>query len=164
MPLVFLDDTHKTVSTKPHFGLCDNGEQKPAYLDEDTPLMWIAVVQNNGQKTVAFYPVDNRLVFIRSDGNPDKICDGLLTHDKTIIFVELKQRSDHKWKPEGDEQLRATIARFEQSPESSKFIIKKAYISNNRRPNFNIDDMPRIKTFRKETGYVLQIKSTIYVE
>jgi hypothetical protein len=61
-------------------------------------------------------------------------------------------------------QLHATIACFEQSPESSKFIIKKAYIANKRRPNFNIDDMPRIKTFRKEIGYVLQIKSIIDIE
>jgi hypothetical protein len=81
MPVVFLDDTYKPGSTKICFGLCDDGEQQPAYLDEATPLMWIAVVQNSGQKTVTFY-----------------------------------------------------------------------------------DDMPRIKTFRKETGYVLQIKSAIDIE
>jgi hypothetical protein len=146
------------------FGLCDDGGQKPAYLDINNQERWIAFVVNEKRKLVAFYPVDNRLVLTKDDGEPDKICDCLLAYAKTVIFVELKERTDHKWKPEADEQLRSTIAWFEKSPEASRFTVKEAYIANNRRPKFNLDDMPRIKRFRKDTGYVLQITDTIEIQ
>jgi hypothetical protein len=164
LQVVFLDESFKTVSSLAIFGLCDDGEQKPAYLDENDQPQWIAVVNNDKQKLVAFYPLDNRLVLIREDGKPDKICDCLLAHDTTVIFVELKERTDHKWKPEADEQLRSTIAYFEKSPETSQFTVKKAYIANKRRPNFNLDDMPRIKRFMHDTGYVLQITNNITIQ
>ncbi len=115
MHVMFFNDAFKTVTEKSLFGLCDDEIQKSSYIDETNPLKWIAIVKNDTQKSVSFYPLDKRLTLIRQDGKPDKICD----------------------------------------------CFKKAYIANSRRPNFNSDDIPRIKRFSNETGYILHIVRTI---
>lgn len=49
-------------SSKDVFGLCDDNDEKPAYIDEDVAnkdSKWIGVVHNTSRKKVEFYPIDH---------------------------------------------------------------------------------------------------------
>jgi hypothetical protein len=169
MPINFFDPKAQTVTNKMQFGLCDDSLDaihKPAYLDEADTAKWIAIVENEKGQNVIFVAIDNRLEFKKDDGTQEKICDALLSYDMTVIFVELKQRSEkgNKWVAEGDEQLRNTIAHFETTEDASRFIIKKAYIANRKRPSFRKGQMMRMDKFLIDTGYILRIENRIRLD
>ncbi|MDR1938346.1 MAG: hypothetical protein LBQ73_07600 [Tannerellaceae bacterium] len=156
---------HKIFSNKALFGLCD--DPPPAYIDEANPSQWIAEVSNKNTYPVDFIAIDNcdEFDFRREDGTKDKRCDGVLTYDATLIFVELKQRKGkkegNKWIREGEEQLRSTINYFEKTPEAKNYTTKKAYIANSKHPEFNRGRQEKLNNFLKETGYVLRIENKI---
>jgi hypothetical protein len=154
------------------FGIMDSAPntKEPAYLDFDLANKdkWVAEISNYTKKRLKFTPVDNRLELMRDDGTYQKRCDALLyfnkKNDRTIIFIELKERSDYNWKRDADEQLCETIATFEKTNEARLFKTKRAHIANNLRPKFNKDDKPRIKGFFNRTRYALSISKTVLIE
>jgi hypothetical protein len=168
MPINFID----IKTNKKDFGICDSApnSQEPAFLDFDISHrdIWVASVANYTKKEVMFSPIDKRLELKSDVMNMQKRCDALLyftvQNRKSIIFVELKERTDSNWKKDGDNQLRETINAFEQTPQASEFKIKRAHIANNLRQKSNENDMPRIKRFKEETGYALTIEKTITIE
>lgn len=84
----------QTRSNRRIFGLCDNPSpaKDPAYIDETDGSKWIAVVENEERFPTEFTAIDNCIDIKHSDGKMEKRCDGVLTYNATIIFVELKQR------------------------------------------------------------------------
>jgi len=167
MQVSFID----IVTSEKRFGIMDSElhSEKPAYLDFDlgNNKIWIAEIVNNEKKKLWFTPIDNRLELKKEDRQMQKRCDALLyffeERKNTIIFIELKERHNSGWKKVADEQLRETIATFEETKEAKLFKIKKAHIANNLRPKSNKDDMPRMKKFMKETGYVLSIGKIVKI-
>jgi hypothetical protein len=161
MPVNFLD----IVTDKKEFGICDDVSCPPAHLDFDISNRsnWIALINNYIKVEITFVPIDSRLEL-----GSRKRCDVLLSYEKksekTIVFVELKQRTDSNWKKTADEQLRETIEYFENSDESKQYTVKKAHIANNLRPHFNEDDKIRKKKFYTGTKYSLEIKREIEID
>jgi hypothetical protein len=153
------------VTDQKEFGICDDVLHSPAHLDFDTSNRnnWNALVKNYIKTKITFVPIDHRLEL---DGK--KRCDVLLSYEKksgkTIVFIELKQRTGHKWKKTADEQLRETIKYFENSEEAKHYGVKKAYIANNLRPHVNEDDKIRTKKFYNDTKYSLKIKCEIKID
>ena len=99
------------------FGLCDDstdGNTQPAYLDVENREKWIAIVNNQSQFLVDFYPVDGWLTWNRADGSISGRCDGFLSYNdkKNIIFVELKCQSGDSWRSDGKFQLIETLEKF----------------------------------------------------
>src|SRR6202041_2503309 len=88
------EEACQTYSNKKLFGLCDDPPpaKNPAYINEKDGESWIAVVENEESFDTTFTAVDNCIVTRRGDGKIDNRCDGILSYDTTIIFVELKQR------------------------------------------------------------------------
>lgn len=154
------------VSWNKLFGLCDDQPppNKPAYINENDGKKWIAVVNNERKLEVKFVAIDNCISIKKSNGKPENRCDGLLTYDSTVIFIELKQRTDNKWMQEGDRQLRKTIIHFEKTDESQTFNVKKAYIANSKNPKFKTSQIQRMDKFFQDTGYVLRIENRIVIE
>ena len=150
------------------FGLCDNPPPppSPAYLDEINGRKWIAVVINEYQFEVLFIPVDNNIELRKADGMMDNRCDGLLSYLlSTVIFIELKQRTDGSaWIKEGENQLRQTIKHFERTKEAISFRRKRAYIANCKRPQFRINQTNRMDKFHRDTGYILRIENRIILD
>lgn len=165
MSINFSDPKCQTHSNKKQFGLCDDPPpaKNPAYIDEANGGKWIATVINEEEHEVTFTAVDHCIETLRKDGKMDNRCDGFLSYNTTIIFVELKQRDEdgNKWIKEGDGQLRTSIEYFEKSMESLQFTTKGAYIANNERPKFRESQSTRMEKFGDETGYVLRIENRI---
>jgi hypothetical protein len=161
----FFDSSKQYTSNKKKFGLCDKEPPPhlPAYLDESNGQNWIAVVHNFYQRTIKFVALDNCIELKKQDGKQDKCSDGLLTYNSTVIFVELTTRTDSRWRKDKYEQLCVTIDHFEDTKDSDKYNVKKAYIANNNRPKFKTSYEVLANKFWKDTGYVLRIQNRIEI-
>jgi|LakMenE01Jun11ns_1017448.scaffolds.fasta_scaffold9846049_3 hypothetical protein len=167
MSINFFDANCQSQTNQPKFGLCDDPppSEDPAYIDIDDCSKWIAIVENNQEIEVIFTAIDNCIEILRSNGEKENRCDGMLTYNSKIIFVELKTRkyTNSVWIEEGEKQLRKTIAVFVNHNNLAIFKSKKAYIANNKKPQFQYSHKERMQKFRNNTGFTLSIQNTIKV-
>jgi hypothetical protein len=167
MSIDFKVATCQTVSNKNEFGLCDDPPpvRKPAYIDENDGRKWIEVVVNDDRYhyAVTFTAIDNCIDIRRDDGTMDKRCDGVLTYDSNVIFVELKARGalGSAWVKDAESQLRTTISYFEKTEYAEEFSQKRAYIANSEHPRFKVSQTSRMDKFCDDTGYVLRVENRI---
>lgn len=158
----------QTQSGRRRFGLCDDPSpaKNPAYIDEIDGTKWIAVVENEHRYDATFTAIDNCIEIRRSDGTVEKRCDGMLSYNSTVIFVELKQRGTkgNQWVKDAELQLKASIEEFERTDLAEDFSIKQAYISNSEHPKFKSSQLRRMEQFFTDTGYVLRIINRIKLE
>jgi hypothetical protein len=166
MSINFFDTNCQSQTNQYKFGLCDdpNKDKDPAYIDTVDCSKWIAIVENNQEIEVIFTAIDNCIEILRSDGTMDNRCDGMLTYNNHIIFVELKERNfRNKWVGKGEEQLKNTINVFIANHDLAIYKSKKAYIANNKKPNFQSSQITRMDKFKDETGFRLIIQNTIEI-
>jgi hypothetical protein len=158
----------QTHSDKKIFGLCDDPPPavSPAYIDEVNGGKWIAVVENEDRYSATFTAIDNCIEIRRAGGTMEKRCDGVLTYNSTVIFVELKVRgaSRNAWVIDAEKQLRATISNFETTEAAEVYSSKKAYIANSEHPKFKESQARRMDQFLTDTGYVLRIINRIVLQ
>lgn len=166
MNIDFFDTKCIDKSNRKLFGLCDDKPDSRAYLKETDGSKWVAVVENEYRYNVIFVAIDKCIETFRADGKMDKRCDGFLTHEKTITFVELKEIGGFRspWIQDGEQQLRASIGYFEKTEDAKTYSIKKAYIANNEHPKARISQVARMDKFLDETGYILYIQNRIILE
>lgn len=168
MSINFSEAICQTSSNCKLFGLCDDPPpaSNHAYIDENDGKKWIAVVVNDNIHNVTFTAIDNCIVITRPDGKPDKRCDGVLTYNSTVIFVELKQRGaiGNAWVTDAEKQLRTTIGHFELEDDAEDYNNKKAYIANSEHPKFKESQTRRMEQFFDDTGYVLRIENRIILQ
>ncbi len=166
MSIDYFTNSCKTSSNKVKFGLCDDPPplSNPAYIDEKEPAKWIGIVKNSEEKNVDFFAIDNCVDIRRDDGTMDSRCDGVLSYEDKLIFVELKERDGGQWLKKGREQLTATINRFKQEVDVSKFSSIKGYVCNSLRPQSHTGQANNIQKFKDDTGYNLFGKQDIDIE
>lgn len=150
---------------KKRFGICDYPPppHRKAYIDFEDGTKWIAVVVNEEKHLVTFTAIDHCIEIRNRNGNMVKRCDGVLTFDSTITFVELKERDEkgNKWVKDAEKQILSTISQFEKTEEAENYTIKKAYISNSQKPKFKESQKRRMDQFFEKTGYILRIENRI---
>ena len=147
------------------FGLCDDSPpaNTPAYTSLINKSKWIAKVKNDREFDVLFIAIDNCLNIKKPNGHIDSSCDAMMIYNNKIIFVELKECDDNKnaWIRKADAQLRNTIQHFKSNHPIAIYSDKKAYISNNKHPNFRSTQAIRMEKFKDDTGVQLRIENTI---
>jgi hypothetical protein len=163
----FFKEEHKTHSNKELFGLCDDDNDLPAYIDEDLgnkDSKWIALVNNDSHKEVDFYPIDHCIELKRPDGNDAQKCEGIVCYgDSYIIFTELKNKNS-SWLSKAMDQIIETMSFFFNDYDSRSYRIK-AWICNKQLTNQNY--FQQINEFKDRTktefgkGYVLCIQKSI---
>lgn len=164
----FFGEENKTHSNKSVFGICDDENTLPAYLDEDLSnkdSKWIGVINNESQKEIEFYPVDHCVVLKRKDGSDAQRCEGILRHNNNIVFTELKNR-DASWLSKAMEQVKETMSFFFDNYDSQSYQTK-AWICNKHLTNQNY--FQQIAEFKEMTkafchknrGFVLYIRKSI---
>ena len=166
MSIDYLTKPCRTNPDKVKFGLCDDPPplSNPAYIDEEEPTKWIEVVKNSKEKNIEFYAIDNCVDIRRDDGTMDSRCDGVLSYEDKLIFIELKERAGGQWLKKGREQLTATINRFKQEVDITQFGSIKAYACNSLRPQSHTGQASNIQKFKDDTGYILFGKQNIDIE
>lgn len=130
------------------FGLCDDIPHHRAYMGFTNGEKWIAVVNNYYCYNVTFTAIDNCIEIKRADGKMEQRCEGFLSYNDTIIFIELKERDvkGNDWVKEAEEQLRTSIHYFEHTDEAAIF---------------KHSQMRRMQDFFQSTGYILRIENRI---
>lgn len=165
MAVNFLDPQYKQSSISRIFGICDDQNKTPAYIDESDPSNWVADVVNETLKMVSFYPIDYCVDTLREDGKMDNRCDGLLTYENILIFVELKDRNKHRWVQEGLLQLETSIKYFRSAhKELSAQSIIRAQICNKQRPRAVISCNVEREKFKERVGCIVTVDRTINIE
>ena len=164
MSINFFKSTCQSQTNQYKFGLCDDPNEDPAYIDIDDCSKWIAIVENNQEIEVIFTAIDNCIEILRSDGTMENRCDGMLTYNNHLIFVELKEKNyRNNWVVKGEKQLKNTINVFIANHDLEIYKSKKAYIANNKKPNFQSSQSERMDKFKDETGFRLIIQNTIEI-
>lgn len=165
MSVDFSLGTCQSKSSKKLFGLCDDlpPPHKPAYINETDGAKWIAVVDNYYEYEVTFTAIDHCIPIFLADGVMSKRCDGMLSYNDTVVFVELKQRAQlgSDWIIDAELQLRTTIGYFKASEQAGSFKSKRAYAANSEHPRFRTNQIERMERFNEDTGYVLRIENRI---
>lgn len=166
MPLDFLSNACKTTSNKDSFGLCDDPppSTNPAYIDETDPSIWIATVENDNNKEIHFYAVDNCVNVLRPDGLQESRCDGILRYENNLIFIELKNRGSKGWLGEGTDLLIITFRSFSINHKITDFIIEHGYVCNKQRPLVITNNSNIQQKLKDETGLLLKAQSKISIE
>lgn len=170
MKINFFVERCQSKTLSPLFGLCDDPppSNTPAYIDTEIAnqeTKWIAVVKNDDEIELTFTAIDHCIDIKRENGEMDHRCDGILTSQKEIIFVELKERDckNRVWIEKAQTQLKISINYFKVSQNLDIFKSKKAYIANRKKPNFQSGQMERMNRFKNETGVRLIIQNTIEI-
>lgn len=86
MAINFFEPECATTTSEKVFGICD---KPPATLEFNKPDSWIAEVVNEDQKEITFTAIDVCLDIPPEEGGR---CDAMIRYEKTVIFIELKDR------------------------------------------------------------------------
>ena len=149
----------------PEFGICDDaGKEQPAYVDYDTSRKddWGAVVRSENSQDYSFIAVDNNIVIPKPDNEKkeESRCDAMLYSNKTIAFIELKDKRKTK-ASDAAKQLKATIKVFKDNHNIEDFENKAAYVCNKAHPHMNVTSNSLCDSFLEETGVTLHVARTI---
>ena len=143
------------------FGLCDDQNATPAYVDTTTPEKWVATVENPARKAVTFTAIDKCVI---QDGDEPSRgrCDGTLTTEDLLYLVELKDKKDD-WQSHAIEQLASTIRFLRDHHDLTRFRHKKAFACNKRHKPFAHIDNERMLRFHRNYGFRIDVQATVLI-
>ncbi len=146
------------------FGLSDPQDGGAAYVDFSNRDLWVAEVENRSNKPLNFTAVDNCIPIYRQDGQMDNRCDGILTGDNYLIFVELKDQRGEWIQHAVENQLKTTINYFKENYDITRYRKRYVYAGNKRHPQFHYSHMSMMEEFRQTTGVRLCIVNKIVIK
>ena len=165
MQVNFFYATHAQTTNATNFGICDDQNRTPAYIDETNTDNWVADVRNTSEKTINFYPIDYCVETLRQDGTMDNRCDGMMKYDDKLIFIELKDRDNQGWLGHGLKQLKSSIGHFEKAhPNLLSSLTIKAHLCNKQRPSAARSYNIIRARFKDDTGYTVDINRVITID
>lgn len=146
------------------FGLCDDKENQPAYIDTQDKSKWIAEIINPASLAVDFYAIDNCLCFEGENNNKISTCDAAIKiEERKIYFIELKQRKSKGWISKVKKQLKSTLDLYRRfDPQPTEHIICCA--SNSQRLSAPTSNLGSLRDFKQETGCKLLVQAKITLE
>ena len=151
----------KQHTTSDKFGIGDDPNQH-AFIDDIDDFPWIAIVYNEKKKNIQFNAIDNCIEILRENGEEEKSCDGMLTYENNIDFIELKSKRQD-WIQEGIEQLKTTIEIFDKNHYLKNYKRKRAFLANKKHPRFKHSHKEKMQKFKTKTGVRLIIENKILI-
>jgi hypothetical protein len=148
------------------FGLCDDIPGQKAYIDEGANgANWVATVINTHEETIYFTAIDNCIQFPQLEGGLDsERCDGVLTTEDMVSFVELKSSTQDgaAWLNKAISQLITSIKYFDEQGALNGYTDRRAYVCNSFKPQARRGQAERIQRFSdKAGGFILYVKATV---
>ena len=145
----------------PLFGLCDDEDGTKAYTNTNDSSRWIAEVKNDKNIQLIFTAIDKCVIKDKEEPGRGR-CDGMLTSQEHIYFVELKNQREN-WKSDAITQLESTIKFFIANHDITIYRHKKAFACNRRHPRFQEIDNETNLRFFKTYGVRIDVQATIIV-
>lgn len=163
MSVDFFQAKYQSRTTEKLFGICDNQDGQKAFIDKANQDKWIATVKNDKNSEILFNAIDNCIDILRDNGKmDDNRCDGMLTYENNIVFIELKDKMK-RWIPDAINQLKTTIEHFISNHDISVYQHKRAFAVNKQRPHFNYGNQERSQRFFGQYRVRLNIQATIKI-
>ncbi|AMT89497.1 hypothetical protein SOP89_07605 [Pseudomonas siliginis] len=147
------------------FGLCDNTSRPIAYADSESEENWIATVSNPERKAVIFTAIDKCVISDMEQPGRGR-CDCMLTTEKQLYLVELKERNGSAWKNHAIEQLESTIQFLRATHGEdylNSFSPKKAFVCNRKKKPFVTIETDRKQYFFRTYKFKLDIQTTVLI-
>jgi hypothetical protein len=162
MAIDFSKQSCVTQTTEQVFGIYDDQHpaKNPAYLVFVDIDSWIGIVENDSAKEVTFTAIDHCIEIIDSEGER---CDGMLTYDSTLVFVELKDRNSSGWLGKAKDQLENTIKLYKREVGLGDYNRFYAQIVNKQRPYFANMSITLAQEFEDNTGFILRVDPFITI-
>ena len=153
--------------TQERFGVCDDPIGRPAYVDTTlaNKNKWIATVSNPKQIPVTFTAID-KCVIQNADALGRGRCDAMLTTNKTLVLLELKDRKKKSdWRQQACDQLESTILFLnEHHPRQlEQFTRKKAHACNRKIQRF-VELEPELKRRFWQYRFHIDTQATVVVD
>ena len=145
------------------FGICDNEDGRKAFTNKTNKDIWIAKVKNDKNIIVLFTAIDNCIDILRENGNMDNRCDGMLSYDNNIVFIELKNQR-LSWISDAVKQLETTIEHFKSNHNLNAYKHKRAFVSNKKHPHFHVIDTEMKQLFYNKFKVRLNVNATIEIK
>jgi hypothetical protein len=164
MPIDFFKASCRSHTAEVRFGICDDDDELPAYLDNLDQNTWIATVVNPNAKEVAFTAIDKCVDFPLIKGKTQSRCDAMMDCDNCLYIVELKNKGS-EWQSSGIEQLEATIQDLivSMGETYNTYRSRKAYVANRRHPSFHVIENETMERFRDRYRIRLDLQATIRI-
>lgn len=164
MPIDFFKVQCQSNTTAREFGICDDDNELPAYIDYANKNVWIARVVNDDSKEIVFTAIDKCIDFPLIGGNMQSRCDVMLSCDNNLYLIELKNKISG-WQSTGIEQLESPIINLIKNiePIYLNYRFRKAYVANRRHPNFHVVENAIAEKFRDKYKVRLDLQATIKI-
>lgn len=143
------------------FGLCDDQNGRRAYTDVKNQRKWIATVKNDKNKSLIFTAIDKCVIKDHEEPGRGR-CDGMLTSDEHIYFVELKDEAKG-WIADAIEQLESTVKFFIANHDLNDFKHKKAFVCNKKHSPFREVDNERNLSFFRNYRVRIDVQAEILI-
>jgi len=157
----FQTDCQELAPNETIFGLCDDQYGLKAYINTDDQTKWIATVKNDTNKNLIFTAIDKCVIKDEEEADRGR-CDGMLTSDEHLFFVELKDEAKG-WIPAAIKQLESTIEFFIEHHDISVYKHKKAFACNKKRRHFHEIDNELNRRFFRKYSVRIDVQATIIV-
>lgn len=162
----FKTDCQNTVSEK-RFGLYDAEDNTPVKIEITDEELWNATVLNDEGKSILITAIDNCIDLFKPNGEMDSRCDCMITHDETILFVELKNKKD-SWQTEGLNQIENIVKTMtvEIPAYLNNFKKRTAIVANKRHqfPSFQKSNTEQRQYFYSKYKLRIQFEAVITIE
>ena len=142
-----------SITQEKKFGICDDNDKSPAYINSDNEKIWIAHVKNEKELEIQFTAIDNCIKIKKENGDDESSCDGMLRYNSNIVFVELKNKRK-SWITDGAKQLLISIKIFFENNEINMYKKKMAFLCNSQHPHFHYGHQELMQKFSNETNGV----------
>jgi hypothetical protein len=164
MSVDFFRPQCRSVTIESLFGICDDDNNLPAYLESVDRAIWIATVVNNNQKEITFTAIDNCIEIFKKNGKMESRCDVMMTCEDYLYLVELKTKVSD-WRSDGIKQLEATILSLKKEADEYYFGFRKrkAFVANKRHPHFSRSQTDDLERFRDLHKIRLYLEATITI-
>jgi hypothetical protein len=143
------------------FGLCDDQNGRKAYSDTTNQNNWIATVLNTKNVSLVFTAIDKCVIHDNEYEGRGR-CDGMLTSNEHLFFVELKDQHA-SWINHAIGQLESTIQFFISVHGQPRQIHKKAFACNRSHRHFQEIDHELNLRFRRLYGFRIDVQASILI-
>jgi hypothetical protein len=164
MPIDFFYTQCQSVTSEIRFGICDDDDENPAYINNLDENIWIAIVLNEDTKEVTVTAIDKCIDFPLINGEMQSRCDAMLTCDNCLYVIELKNKRND-WQSSGIEHLEATIQNLKAALGDiyKNYRLRKAFVANKQHPRFHVIENETMKKFRDIYQVRLDLQATIRI-
>ena len=150
--------------SKKKFGICDAPNEGMAFVEYENEISWVGVVLNDSGKSLNFTAIDHCVEIRRKNGDLENRCDGLLSNESCLIFVELKDQRGRWIQHAVKNQLQITIDYFRKNHDLDGYPIRRAYVCNRAQPQFSYSHKQLMQEFYNRNGVRLYIQREIIIK